>query len=456
MFARFQTAWIVAATAWSLALCSSGRAQSYQGSVLYPLATPYGFYDDLLDSLFGHQLHAAPGQVVGFSRTWGDAFHALMWDQSGNVIDLQPTGLSGFLQSKGFGGSATHQFGSAWNPFIGSEQAVVWSGTAASAVNWHPTNISITHSRMASSDGGQYVGSFGTAFGSERAALWNGSSAAAVNLHPTSLGYVDQSRALAVHSGRQGGGGLTTTGAEHAMLWSGTANSAVDLHPTMLPEVQNSTIFGMHGDQQVGIGETLDYNARALLWTGTAKSAINLHPTQLSLYAQTRAVATNGSIQVGGALTLSEIQHAMAWSGSASSAVVLHSLLPSGFYMSGATSVDAQGVIYGLAVNESDVIHAVRWTPIASGLPGDFNNDGSVNHLDLPSWRNSFGMASGATVAQGDADNDGDVDGADFLAWQRNLSGAGALPVAGSVPEPRGCALGFAVALAPLIRRRRD
>jgi len=47
----------------------------------------------------------------------------------------------------------------------------------------------------------------------------------------------------------------------------------------------------------------------------------------------------------------------------------------------------------------------------------DFNEDSSVDGLDLASWRSGFGILEAAVHADGDADEDGDVDGKDFLSW---------------------------------------
>ncbi len=58
----------------------------------------------------------------------------------------------------------------------------------------------------------------------------------------------------------------------------------------------------------------------------------------------------------------------------------------------------------------------------------DFTHDGSVNGLDLTTWKMAFGVTPAA-----DADGDGDSDGADFLAWQRQRGTGLAAHV---VPEP--------------------
>lgn len=87
---------------------------------------------------------------------------------------------------------------------------------------------------------------------------------------------------------------------------------------------------------------------------------------------------------------------------------------------------------------------------VAPSVPGDFNNDGSVNGLDLAAWKANVPIAAGATVAQGDADADADVDGADFLVWQRNFTGVGVT----AIPEPATLLLASIVGLAFIGRRR--
>ena len=69
-----------------------------------------------------------------------------------------------------------------------------------------------------------------------------------------------------------------------------------------------------------------------------------------------------------------------------------------------------------------------------TATPGDFDLNGTVDHLDLEIWEQHYGTPLGASVTTGDADEDGDVDGVDWLAWQLNFSPPQPLSVA--VPEP--------------------
>ncbi len=56
-----------------------------------------------------------------------------------------------------------------------------------------------------------------------------------------------------------------------------------------------------------------------------------------------------------------------------------------------------------------------------SSCPGDVNNDGVVDLMDLSQLLASFGMGSGATHANGDLDGDGDVDLADLTLLLSNF-----------------------------------
>jgi hypothetical protein len=84
-------------------------------------------------------------------------------------------------------------------------------------------------------------------------------------------------------------------------------------------------------------------------------------------------------------------------------------------------------------------------------IPGDCNNDGTVDSADLAQWKGDFGQN-----ANSDADNDNDSDGADFLAWQRQLGSGLATPAGSAVPEPAAATLivGVLSAAAALPRRR--
>jgi hypothetical protein len=197
----------------------------------------------------------------------------------------------------------------------------------------------------------------------QHAIIWHGTAASAVDIHPSALGF-DQSDAIATDGVEQvgvGNGALLSGRADHALLWSGTAASAVDLHPTNLVGIESSIAFGVGGGQQVGYGNAAGPGQVALLWTGTAASAVNLNPDSNSWSI---AYGTNGIHQVGTVNSNSTGDHAFIWSGTAASAVDLNPRLPFSAVDSHAYSIDAQGNVFGVASDLNGTLHAVEWSPV--------------------------------------------------------------------------------------------
>jgi len=117
------------------------------------------------------------------------------------------------------------------------------------------------------------------------AMLWHGTAASAVDLHPTAtdmngtqLYYA--SFALSVSGSQQVGyADVASDYVKHAILWSGTATSAIDLHPSLLGEDSASVAFDTNGNMQVGVGvgSATSSAYHAMLWRGTADTAIDLN-----------------------------------------------------------------------------------------------------------------------------------------------------------------------------------
>jgi arylsulfatase A-like enzyme len=88
-------------------------------------------------------------------------------------------------------------------------------------------------------------------------------------------------------------------------------------------------------------------------------------------------------------------------------------------------------------------------------IPGDYNNDRTVDLEDYATWRGAFG-AVGTNAADGN--HDGVVDNADYVIWRRAMaswsSGSGAIAGSGgsAVPEP-GSLLLVAMGLIAILRR---
>jgi len=258
--------------------------------------------------------------------------------------------------------------------------AMLWNGSSQSMVDLHPTQFTqFDCSQAMGIGGGQQVG-FLYNYSSQslptvsHAVLWNGTAASAVDLNPA--GFV-RSWANATDGIHQVGMASTSLqlGRIDPILWTSTAASAVDLAPTLLPEIGAAQVLGVSGNQEVGLavysGSSLPAD-HALLWTGTAASAVDLTP---SSFSDSEALATNGTIQVGYGIDWAHNldnakPHALAWSGSAESVVDLQALLPADFTESKALSVDAAGNVYGYALGPAlpgslaSGYYAVEWEAV--------------------------------------------------------------------------------------------
>jgi hypothetical protein len=344
---------------------SLAKGQTYSGAVLYPVTLP------ILDVPGGVVFDVSAGQAVGVGSPLSN--HAYLWTTVG-ALDLNP---SGFAESEALGTNGTQQVGYAsGSGGTVDEHALLWNGTAASAVDLSPTNLSGIYDSLAvATSGTQQVGMGDGATDGSHALLWTGTAASAVDLNPTNLSGITSSEALGTDGAQQVGYGGPFFGT-HALLWTGTAASAVDLNPSGFAD---SIAYGINGTQQTGGGKpSILSGSHALLWTGTAASAVDLNPTNFSGIDDSVAYATNGIQQVGygeGSGTGLEpfgdgyYPNALVWTGTAGSAVNLQRLLPATGTWNGSTaySVDASGDVFGTAdgtFNDVTATFVVEWSPV--------------------------------------------------------------------------------------------
>jgi len=338
---------------------SRGQSDGYVAVDLYTLNPPTGLAGPGItgtDPMAGSEVvgAAAVSTITGNS-------HAVWWTPGGTPIDLQPSNISGLIESFGVGVDGNQQVGAAGGPATGfssiyayQAHAMLWNGTST-AVDLQPTKLNgFVGSQANGTNGTQQVGIAwldGVRF---HAMLWNGTADSAVDLNPS--GQVE-SDAYATDGTNQVG-----YAGQHAMLWSGTAASAVDLQPTNpnLSYIARSFAYAVSGGQEVGSGTLINTpsDVHALLWTGTAASAVDLNPAG---YSSSIAYGTNGRQQVGFASAPAMDTHALLWSGTAGSAIDLQSLLSSNLSDSRAFSIDDAGDAFGLATDTSGTYHAIEW-----------------------------------------------------------------------------------------------
>lgn len=229
---------------------------------------------------------------------------ATLWDH-GVAVSLNPSGAT---YSVAIGVRDGQQVGFANLPI---ERAILWHGTAASAVNLHPAGAisSFAYATDGTLQGGSAT--FGGT-GTYHAATWNGSAATFQDLNPSSA-YI--SEILGMAPGQQVGYAQLIGGQEHAALWSGTAQSFQDFEPTSLPNL-SSRLLATTGTEQVGdISVGLP---RATIWFGSRDNYLDLQqflPGNFTSSEATSAYRDGSTLYVGGWGQISGQTQAFLWVG---------------------------------------------------------------------------------------------------------------------------------------------
>jgi hypothetical protein len=207
--------------------------------------------------------------------------HAALWrGTAASVVDLHPTALSGCTRSYGMDTDGSRQVGHCFYSSVSTTspyRALLWAGTAASAVVLHPSGF--THSFAEGVSGSEQVGyAFNTLQGDgySRALLWRGTAASVVSLHPA--GYLATTAYATNGTNQIGSGGPPDYPyANHALRWSGTANSVVDLHVLLPVEFRdgNSIAYDIDaGGNIVGLAQRPDGSTVGILWRKTSSTPL--------------------------------------------------------------------------------------------------------------------------------------------------------------------------------------
>ncbi|MBY0263450.1 MAG: hypothetical protein K2Q20_13980, partial [Phycisphaerales bacterium] len=132
----------------------------------------------------------------------------------------------------------------------------------------------------------------------DQATLWTGTAASAVYLNPPGI---ERGIALSTDGVNQSGA-VSPNGVSLAAVWSGTAASYVSIHPTT--GFDDSTAYGVHRGKAVGTGTDTDQQFFAAIYWPTldAASAIMLRqPTELESQANAIFSPLTGPTLVFGA-----------------------------------------------------------------------------------------------------------------------------------------------------------
>lgn len=260
------------------------------------------------------------GQQIGYAESiqyFTATQHALLWSgSSGAFVDLHPA--LGFTFSKGLGIFAGQEVGTIANIPYGpvntfgyesSDHAVMWSGTAASAIDLHPSGFDASAAMATNGiQQGGWAYSASAAGGSNlHAMMWYGSAASAVDLHP--YGWVD-TRVNAMGATMQVGEGWTgpanqSSSYRHALAWSGTAASVIDLNQFLPAGYQNAAATGIDEAGNIvgyayntpAIGTALPADAIAVMFipgkpSPWALSSVTLNPTSVAPGATSQGTVT--------------------------------------------------------------------------------------------------------------------------------------------------------------------
>lgn len=157
------------------------------------------------------------------------------------------------------------------------------------------------------------------------------------------------------------------------------------------------------------------------------------------------------TVSVSGDLTGSAMGAIPALSGSVMNDVFLNTStagMKSGVITVMTTSQGAANPLFNFPVSFTVL------NPGPTFLAADFNEDSSVNEVDLAAWTANFGLDMGAVKSQGDANADGLVDGADLAVWQQQLGSPP--PMLAAVPEPASAMIALVAGLAFAGSRRKN
>lgn len=124
--------------------------------------------------------------------------------------------------------------------------------------------------------------------------------------------------------------------------------------------------------------------------------------------------------------------------------------------------VASQDLEFTVSLANNTVLTGTVVYEVGAGLPGDFNNDGTVNLADYTVWRDNLGGSEAALNGNGNntGGSTGVVDAADYTLWKTHFGSSGSLSAVGNIgaganpiPEPKTTLLLALAMVLPLAYR---
>ena len=229
-----------------------------------------------------------------------------------------------------------------------SNQAMLWSGSASSAINLQPTGWYSSSGRAgyytATTGAQQFGNAVQTGGGNNQALLWSGSASNFVNLTPNAWAISTGYGAYVSSSGAHQVGTVSQPGAlEQAAYWSGSAGSFVDLNPNgaLRSFALSGSATPSGGEMIVGDAAFTAIHDHPIVWlSANPNDYIDLFP----LVGEGTAWATNGRYVVGTARGAVSV---FVWDSQTNQVTNLYDSTPAGYVTLNTWAMDVAGDVIG-------------------------------------------------------------------------------------------------------------
>jgi len=287
------------------------------------------------------------GIGYGQSHTPPNIQTALAYDAKANIVkgvSFHPGAPGDYTDSGVLGADAFQQVGYA--EAAGSSVGMIWTGTAASATPVTATGWNYVV--LNAVDNNYQAGGIWKLDDISHPVVFHGASDDFVDLLPAGF----EAGVANCIDGNQIGGQVQVHpfDFEHAALWtSHSAASFINLHSATY---ETTEVTGISGSQQVGRGTfTGNNHIHALMWTGTPESVVDMNPPGV---LSSEMLAVRDNVQIGDrwvTVNALNVQKACIWTGTPDSMQDLDHFITIPHEGSVARSIDAQGNIYGVVLD---------------------------------------------------------------------------------------------------------